>query len=143
MAHTPEARLKRAATQQINALAQHAWKPTDQPSWLTAEFYSKKLQPALLSVRGSLIARRLKVSRSYGNDIRRGKRISHPRHWEALAELAGLDSRPWGTKRLDVSIGCADQIREGRGPHPMHWKCVGGTCWSGRTQKTDLSVNPK
>lgn len=89
-AHTPEAQLKRAATQQINARARHAWKLSDQPNWLTADFYSEKIQPALLSLRGSLIARRLKVSRAYGNDLRKGKRISHPRHWKALAELVGL-----------------------------------------------------
>lgn len=82
-----EAQLKRAATQQVNALAQHAWKPSDQPSWLTEEFYSEQIQPALLSVRGFLIARALKVSNSYARDIRKGLR-PHPRHWRTLAELA-------------------------------------------------------
>jgi len=89
-AQTSKAQLKRAATQQVNALAQHAWKLSDQPSWLTADFYSTRIQPALLSVRGSLIARALKVSNSYARDIRKGQRQPHPRHWEALAELAGL-----------------------------------------------------
>lgn len=82
-----EAQQKRAATQQINALAQHAWKPSDQPSWLTERFYSEQIQPAILSVRGSAIARRLKVSYSYANDIRKGL-VPHPRHWVALANLA-------------------------------------------------------
>jgi hypothetical protein len=91
VALTPEAQLKRAATQQINALAQHAWKPSDQPCWLTADFYSERIQPALLSVRGSVIARRLKVSNSYARDIRNGRRISHPRHWNTLAEMVGLN----------------------------------------------------
>jgi len=85
----PKAQQKRAATQQINAPAQHAWKPSDQPSWLTADFYTEKIQPALLSVRGSAMARRLKVSYSYANDIRKGL-VPHPRHWDALAKLAGL-----------------------------------------------------
>jgi len=85
---SPEAQQKRAATQQINALAQHAWKPSDQPSWLTAEFYSGRIQPGLLSVRGSLIARALKVSNSYARDIRKGHQ-PHPRHWATLAKLAG------------------------------------------------------
>src|SRR4249919_3516620 len=37
---SPEAQQKRATTQQINALARRAWKASDQPSWLTNEFYS-------------------------------------------------------------------------------------------------------
>ena len=84
---TSDAQLKRAATQQINALAQHAWKSSDQPAWLTATFYSEKIQPALLSVRGSLIARTLNVSSSYARDIRNGRVVPHPRHWGVLANL--------------------------------------------------------
>jgi hypothetical protein len=86
----PEAQLKRAATQQINALAQHAWKPTDLPSWLTEEFYSEKIKPALLAVRSPLIARTLNVSNSYARDVRKGRTVPHARHWNTLAQLAGL-----------------------------------------------------
>ena len=49
-ANGPEAQLKRASTQRKNALARHAWKPSDQPAWLTEEFYSKKVQPDRKSV---------------------------------------------------------------------------------------------
>ena len=87
-----DAQLKRAATQKTNALAQHAWKPSDQPAWLTATFYSEQIQPALLSVRGSLIARALKVSNSYARDIRKGRVVPHPRHWGVLANLVGYHS---------------------------------------------------
>lgn len=44
-ANSPEAQLKRASTQRKNALAQHPWKPSDQPAWLTEQFYSEKIQP--------------------------------------------------------------------------------------------------
>lgn len=87
-----EAQLKRAATQQTNALAQHAWKPADQPTWLTRDFYSEKIQPALLAVRGSSIARTIKVSNSYAQDIRKGRVVPHPRHWGVLAKLVGHPS---------------------------------------------------
>jgi len=46
-ANGPEAQLKRANTQRKNALAQHAWEPSDQPAWLTEKFYSEKVQPVL------------------------------------------------------------------------------------------------
>jgi CRISPR-associated endonuclease Cas1 len=87
---TSEAQQKRATTQQINALAQHAWKPSDQPSWLTKEFFSEKIQPALIALRGSSIARTLNVSNSYARDIRKGLVVPHPRHWRALANIVEL-----------------------------------------------------
>jgi CRISPR-associated endonuclease Cas1 len=88
---TPEARAKRSATQQLTARARYDWKPADQPDWLTTDFYSKKILPSLVSVSGYSIAKRLKVSNSYANDIRKG-RIPHSRHWKSLAELVGLMS---------------------------------------------------
>lgn len=88
-AFTPEARAKRSATQQVKARARYDWKPSDQPSWLTPDFYAKKILPSLVSVSGYSIAKRINVSRSYANNIRMG-RIPHPRHWKTLADLAGL-----------------------------------------------------
>jgi hypothetical protein len=81
--------LKRASTQRKNALAQHAWKPSDQPAWLTEKFYSKKVQPMLAALSASAIARQISVSRCYAGRIREGYR-PHPRHWQALAVLAGV-----------------------------------------------------
>jgi CRISPR/Cas system-associated endonuclease Cas1 len=90
-ANNPEAQLKRASTQRQNALAQHAWKPSDQPTWLTEKFYAEKIQPLLASLSASAIARQISVSRWYAGRIREGYR-PHPRHWQALAELAGLSA---------------------------------------------------
>jgi hypothetical protein len=55
--HTPVAEAKRAATQQINTQAAWDWKPVDQPSWLTPQFYSEKVQPILVSTSASTIAK--------------------------------------------------------------------------------------
>jgi hypothetical protein len=44
-ANGPEAQEKRAHTQRKNGLAQHAWKSSDQPAWLTDAFYSEKPRP--------------------------------------------------------------------------------------------------
>jgi CRISPR-associated endonuclease Cas1 len=88
-ANGPEAQLKRANTQRQNALAQHAWKPSDQPAWLTEKFYSQKIQPLLASLSASAIARHLSFSRWYAGRIRDGYR-PHPRHWMILAKLVGL-----------------------------------------------------
>jgi CRISPR-associated endonuclease Cas1 len=88
-ANAPGAQVKRANTQRKNALAQHAWKSSDQPAWLTNTFYSEKVQPVLAAMSASAIARQISVSRWYAGRIREGYR-PHPRHWEALAELAGF-----------------------------------------------------
>ena len=87
-ANSPKARLKRANTLRKNTLAQQSWKPSDQPAWLTEEFYMTKIQPVLASTSASAIARRISVSRCYAGRIRKGYR-PHPRHWKILADLAG------------------------------------------------------
>jgi hypothetical protein len=40
----------------------------------------------------SEIRKALGVSEPYSSDIRAGKRIPHPRHWQALAQLAGVSA---------------------------------------------------
>jgi hypothetical protein len=87
-ANKPQAQAKRAETQRRNALAQHAWKPSDQPEWLTEQFYVEKVQPLLSKISASIIAREISVSRWYAGRIREGYR-PHPRHWRALAQLVG------------------------------------------------------
>lgn len=79
----------RAHTQRKNALAQHSWKPSYQPAWLSDAFYSEKVQPLLVSKPASAISRQISVSRWYAGRIREGYR-PHPRHWEALAGLIGV-----------------------------------------------------
>ncbi len=88
-ANAPEAQVKRAITQRKNAIAQHAWKSSDQPAWLTDTFYSEKVQPVITSMSASVIARQISISRWYAGRIREGYR-PHRRHWQALAKLAGF-----------------------------------------------------
>jgi len=92
-ANGPGAQLKRANTQRQNALAQHAWKASDQPACLTEKFYAEKIQPLLASLSASAIARHISVSRWYAGRLREGYR-PHPRHWEALAQLVGVSPTP-------------------------------------------------
>jgi CRISPR-associated endonuclease Cas1 len=90
-ANGPEAQLKRTSTQRKNALAQHAWKPSDQPAWLTEKLFMTKVQPVLAAMSASAIARQISVSRWYAGRIREGYR-PHPRHWQALAKLVGVSA---------------------------------------------------
>jgi CRISPR-associated endonuclease Cas1 len=90
VAQSPEAQARRSATKRRHDLAKHSWSASDLPTWLTAETYQRKIQPRLAGVTGAAIASALGVSQSYAADIRAGGRLPHPRHWEALAVLAGL-----------------------------------------------------
>jgi|SRR5271166_4652242 len=87
--HTSEAIAKEAATHRKHALARAAWNLAMQPAWLTEQVFSEKIQPALAQASATAIAKRIGVSRWYAGRIRAGYR-PHPRHWEALAGLAGV-----------------------------------------------------
>jgi CRISPR-associated endonuclease Cas1 len=89
--HTPEAIAKEAATHRKHAQARAAWNSTKQPAWLTEQVFSAKIQPALANASATEIAKRIGVSRQYAGCIRHGYR-PHPRHWQMLAELAGVSN---------------------------------------------------
>jgi hypothetical protein len=87
--HTPEALAREGDTQRRHANARSSWAASRQPGWLTSEIYSKKVQPLLAEVSTSIIASQIGVSRWYAGKIRQGC-CPHPRHWKALAQLAGV-----------------------------------------------------
>ncbi|WP_423248027.1 CRISPR-associated endonuclease Cas1 [Tunturiibacter gelidiferens] len=88
VSHSSNAQGKRSKTQIANQTNIREWSPSDQPSWLTAEFYAEKVQPQISSLSCSEITRQLAVSRGYAGEIRQG-RVPHPRHWMSLAKLTG------------------------------------------------------
>ena len=88
-ANGPEARAKHAITARKNAFAQHSWKPSDQPPWLTPELFTQQIQPLLANIPTTVIRSSMGVSKCYASKIRHGYR-PHPRHWQALAGLAGV-----------------------------------------------------
>ena len=87
--HTPQAEARRRETKRRHDLARQSWHPSNQPGWLTEDFYAKEIQPRLDRATLSEIASLIKVSIPYASDIRRGRRRPHQRHWESLARLVG------------------------------------------------------
>jgi hypothetical protein len=87
--HTAEAIAKESATHRKHAKARAAWNPAMQPVWLNELVFSEKIQPALAQASATAIAKMIGVSRRYAGRIREGYR-PHPRHWLALAQLAGV-----------------------------------------------------
>ncbi len=88
-AQKPEARMKHSASARRHALARSSWDALSQPTWLTQDCFSEKIQPLLSDISSSRIRFCIGVSHWYASKIRQGYR-PHPRHWQALAELAGI-----------------------------------------------------
>jgi CRISPR-associated endonuclease Cas1 len=89
--HGPEARAKQAEGQRRNAAAVKAWNPSDKPGWLTEEVYREKIQPRLDAITLPVISSALAIYQPYAAEIRAGRYIPHPRHWETLARLVGIE----------------------------------------------------
>jgi CRISPR-associated endonuclease Cas1 len=100
-ARAPEARAKHKASRRRHAEACSAWDASQQPTWLTDRVYSEKIQPALAQTSASSLAKQIGVSRCYAGLIRQGYR-PHPRHWQALAKLAGVSVEGEGKSAEDA-----------------------------------------
>jgi hypothetical protein len=89
-AQSHEAQARRQAARRRNLVAERAWKPSDQPDWLTEQAYVQRIQPRLAAISASKLASALGVSTPYAVDVRAGRYRPHPRHWLALASLVGV-----------------------------------------------------
>jgi CRISPR-associated endonuclease Cas1 len=90
VSHSPKAEAKRAESRRKHSAAIKKWRPSDQPEWLSEQTYQLKIQPRLVQVTVPAIRMALGVSKSYAANIRIGKQLPHPRHWQVLARLAGI-----------------------------------------------------
>jgi CRISPR-associated endonuclease Cas1 len=89
-AQAPEARARRVAAFRRTSIEQAKWDSSQQPGWLTEEFYRANIQPKLSKLKSPPIQKATGVSRPYAVDIRKGRRTPHPRYWIKLAELTGF-----------------------------------------------------
>jgi len=90
--HSSEAEAKRAENRRRHAAALSTWRSSDEPAWLDQNVYLQKIQPRLTEVTVPAIRTSLGVSKSYATNIRSGKLLPHPRHWQTLARLVGIES---------------------------------------------------
>ena len=91
-------------TQRRHALAKSIWQPSSLPAWLNEETYLGKIQPLLAGLTNKAIASALGTSIPYASAIRAGRRVPHPRHWLALAQLVGITADVYaGQPRMEQS----------------------------------------
>jgi CRISPR-associated endonuclease Cas1 len=88
----PVAQARRADTVRRQAAARQVWNPTEKPEWLDDRFYREQVQPRLSVAKVLSIQTALSVSEPYALRIRAGRCVPHPRHWLALARLAGISA---------------------------------------------------
>jgi CRISPR associated protein, Cas1 family len=86
----PAAFKRQSGARRRHANADSAWKPSEQPAWLTEQLYRERIQPRLNRVSAPRLAAALGVSKADALAIRAGHSQPHPRHWRVLADLTGI-----------------------------------------------------
>jgi CRISPR-associated endonuclease Cas1 len=89
--HNSKAQANRAEKLRLHTAARRAWLASNQPTWLNEQSYREKIHPRLTGVTVRTLASALGISMPYASSIRSGKRSPHPRHWQTLAQLAGIE----------------------------------------------------
>ncbi len=92
VAQGPQAHKRRSETQRQHEAAKRAWRSSPKPDWPDEQTFVKQIQPRLAAVTISALASALGVSEPYAADIRAGRRRPHPRHWQIVAQLAGVSA---------------------------------------------------
>lgn len=87
--HSREARARQAEAQRRHAAAKRAWQASSLPAWLDKETFVRKIQPLLSGVKVPVLSVALGISEPYAAEVRAGRYIPHPRHWQTLARLVG------------------------------------------------------
>jgi hypothetical protein len=70
------------------------------PLWLSEDVYFREIQPRLKGVSLSTLASALGISIPYAVEVRKGRRVPHPRHWKKLAVLADAFPDVLGHRKL-------------------------------------------
>ena len=88
---TARAKARMSKVQSNHAVAISLWSPSSLPDWLNEGCYLQKIQAQLKGIKVREIAQAMQVSNPYAALIRAGRRRPHPRHWQVLVELVGLN----------------------------------------------------
>jgi hypothetical protein len=89
---TPRLRASISKTLSDHAVENSWWSPSSLPAWLNEECYLQRVQPRLRTIKVREISEAMRVSKFYAALIRAGRRRPHPRDWERLAHLVGMDT---------------------------------------------------
>jgi ribosomal protein L37E len=87
-----ESRARMSASQKRQRAARRGWLPSSLPTWLTQSNYREMILPRLATITVPTLARTMNVTEPYAEEVRKGRHVPHPMHWQGLAELVGVSS---------------------------------------------------
>jgi CRISPR-associated endonuclease Cas1 len=87
-----ESRAKMSSSHKRQHQARRGFLHSSLPPWLTQESYRERVLPRLATITIPMLAHALSVSEPYAARVRHGRNIPHPRHWQTLAEIAGISA---------------------------------------------------
>ena len=90
--HTEDAKARRQDANRRRQLARLAWEADHGGASPDVDWYSEQIAPRLAELSLTEIAGALGISTSFASKFRRGLRVPAPRHWEALAQLVGVET---------------------------------------------------
>jgi hypothetical protein len=85
-----KSRARLSASQKRQHAAKRGWLASSLPAWLTQSAYREMILPALAQITVSTVAKTMNVTDPYAAEVRKGRHVPHPMHWEALAKLVGV-----------------------------------------------------
>lgn len=89
-ASSVKSRARLAASQRRQHAAKRGWLASSLPKWLTQSAYRETILPRLAQITVPALAKTMNVTDPYAAEVRKGRHVPHPMHWEALAKLAGV-----------------------------------------------------
>jgi hypothetical protein len=87
-----KSRARRSASQKRQNAARRGWLPSSLPGWLTQSVYRETILPRLAEITVPALAKTMNVTEPYAAEVRKGRHVPHPMHWQALAQLVGVSS---------------------------------------------------
>jgi CRISPR/Cas system-associated endonuclease Cas1 len=91
-ANSKKSRARLSASQKRQNAARRGWLQSSLPAWLTQSSYREMILPRLAGITIPTLARTMKVTEPYAAEVRKGRHVPHPMHWQALAELVGVSA---------------------------------------------------
>lgn len=91
--NSAESRARLSASQKRQKAAKRGWLPSSLPAWLTQSVYHEKILPRLAEITVAALAKTMNVTEPYAAEVRKGRHVPHPIHFQPLAKLVGVSSQ--------------------------------------------------
>ena len=91
--NSEKSRARLSASQKRQNAARKGWLASSLPAWLTQSAYREMILPRLAQITVPTLSRTMNVTEPYASEVRKGRHVPHPMHWQTLAKLVGVSVR--------------------------------------------------